>query len=195
MHLTFALFFSSFFLLLFFCPQFSSSIVVYEGKVTNSVKEHRERKEGNASLEISQIPNSYHSFIFPSCLRYYQKKKKEKEERRGKHGTLRLFLRWWAWVTESTGGGEEGVGFTSTIVFDVVLLLRNFEQLSCQHDRCLAAIFGCSKAKWKNQQKKKTTRTTTTTTVPLPYSSSLSTFFSLSNNSVAAALFLRLTLK
>lgn len=153
MHLTFALFFSSFFLLLFFFPQFSSSIVVYEGKVTNSVKEHRERKEGNASLEISQIPNSYHSFIFPSCLRYYQKKKKEKEERRGKHGTLRLFLRWWAWVTESTGGGEEGVGFTSTIVFDVVLLLHNFEQLSCQHDRCLAAIFGCSKAKWKSTEK------------------------------------------
>ena len=94
MHLTFALFFSSFFLLLFFFPQFSSSIVVYEGKVTNSVKEHRERKEGNASLEISQIPNSYHSFIFPSCLRYYQKKKKRKRRKKGKTRHIAAFLAW-----------------------------------------------------------------------------------------------------
>lgn len=168
MHLTFALFF-----LLSF-SSVSSSIVVYEGKVTNSVKKHRERERKGTLLSKSakyQTAIVVSSFLPAFGIIRKRKKKKKKE---GENTTHCGFSCVDEHESQKVQGGGEGVGFTSTIVFDVVLLLHNFEQLSCQHDRCLAAIFGCSKTKWKNQQKKKTT---ITTIVPLPYSSALSTFF------------------
>lgn len=185
MHLTFALFF-----LLSF-SSVSSSIVVYEGKVTNSVKKHRERERKGTLLSKSakyQTAIVVSSFLPAFGIIRKRKKKKKKEGENTTHCGFSC-------VDEHESQKVQGGGKESALHQLSFLMLCSFCIISSS---CLASttvawppFSAVQKQNGKINRKRKQQQQQLSLFLTLL----LSPLFSLSHNSVAAASFLRLTLK